>query len=259
MQVITLLNEKGGVGKTTLSVNLAAGMAIRGKRVLLIDTDAQANATNQLQLPEDGGLYQLLVKEAEWNSITASPKEVLWGTGLGMKGELMVVTSNLETRAIPLLVDDATILRERLNELAEHVDVVVIDTSPTPSLLHAMIYLCSDYMIYPTQAEILSMVGLAKSVSHMQRSKDMRKAFGLRETVLLGVQPTMYQAQTIAHQHGLEKIRAQFGALTWHPLSQRTIWREASFAQQTIFSYAPDDAAAKEMWAVIQLVEEGLA
>jgi chromosome partitioning protein len=258
MQTITLLNEKGGVGKTTLSVNIAAGLALRGKKVLLIDTDAQANATNQLQLPEDGGLYQLLVKEAEWNSIILSPKESVWG-GANPKGELMVATSNLETRAIPLLVDDATLLRERLNELEEHVDVVVIDTSPTPSLLHSMIYLCSDYMIYPTQAEILSMVGLAKSVSHMQRSKDMRKAFGLRETVLMGVQPTMYQAQTIAHQHGLEKIRAQFGTLTWKPLMQRTIWREASFAQQSIFSYAPEDAATKEMLSVIELVEDGLA
>jgi chromosome partitioning protein len=258
MKVVTLLNEKGGVGKTTLSVHLAAGLARRGKRVVLVDTDAQANATHQMKLEEDGTLYQLLVKEAKWSEVLRAPLEENW-SDKSPQGSLWMVTSNLETRAIPMLIDDATLLRERLLELEEHVDVVIIDTSPTPSLLHSMIYLASDYMVYPTQAEILSMVGLGKSVVHMQRSKDTRKAFGLEPTHLLGVQPTMFQPKTAAHQHGLGKIVEQFGDSTWIPLTQRTIWREAAFARQTIFSYAPGNPATKEIEAVVDRVEKGIA
>jgi chromosome partitioning protein len=258
MKTLTLLNEKGGVGKTTLSVHIAAGLARRGQRVLLIDTDAQANATHQMKLEEDGTLYQLLVKEAEWRNVLRAPIESNW-SDKSAEGTLWMVTSNLETRAIPMLIDDVTLLRERLLELEEHVDVVIIDTSPTPSLLHSMIYTASDYMIYPTQAEILSMVGLGKSVLHMQRSKETRKAFGLEPTHLLGVQPTMFQPKTAAHQQGLGKIREQFGASMWKPLAQRTIWREASFARQTIFSYASNNPATKEIEEVVDRVETGIA
>jgi chromosome partitioning protein len=258
MKTLTLLNEKGGVGKTTLSVHIAAGLARRGQRVVLIDTDAQANATHQLKLDEDGTLYQLLVKEAEWRNVLRTPSESNW-SDTTPEGTLWMVTSNLETRAIPMLIDDVTLLRERLLELEDHVDVIIIDTSPTPSLLHSMIYTASDYMIYPTQAEILSLVGLGKSLMHMQRSKDTRKAFGLEPTHLIGVQPTMFQPKTAAHQHGMTKILEQFGDATWKPLTQRTIWREAAFARKTIFSYAPSNAAVKEIEEVIDRVEKGIA
>lgn len=258
MKTITLLNEKGGVAKTTLSVHVAAGLATMGMRVLLIDTDAQANATTWLQLPESGGLYQLLVKEAEWRDVLKVPLREVWGSE-SAKGSLWCVPSNIETRAIPMVVDDVRILLERLEEIAAQVDVVVLDTSPTPSLLHAMIYLASDYMLYPTQAEMLSMVGLGKSISHMQRSKATRQAFGMEATKLIGVQPTMYTGNTLAHQHGLTRIAEQFGDLMWDPLPTRTIWREASFAQRTLFSYAPEDIATRECWQMIDRVRKGIA
>lgn len=257
MQVITLLNEKGGVGKTTLSVHIAAGMAIRGKRVLLIDTDAQGSATSQLDLPDTGGLYQLLVKDANWNQVLLEP--TAWAGAANPKGSLWVVSSNLETRAIPLLVDDVRLLSERIEELVEHVDVVIVDTSPTPSLLHSMIYVASDYMVYPTQCELMSMQGLAKSVAHMQRMKDTRRAFNLDPTRLLGVQPTMFEAHTLAHKHGMELIQKQFGGATWRPIADRTVWKQASFQQQTIFAYAPESEAALEMWEVVDNIEEGIA
>lgn len=258
MQVLTLLNEKGGVGKTTLATHIAAGLAIRGKRVLLIDSDAQGSATSQLDLPDDmSGLYQLLVKEAEWNQVLLEPQA--WAGATAVKGRLLVLPSNAETRAIPLLVDDVRLLSERLTELDDHIDIVVVDTSPTPSLLHSMIYVASDYMVYPTQCELLSLRGLAKSVVHMQRMKDTRKAFNLKPTHLLGIQPTMFEAHTLAHKHGMELIQKQFGGVTWRPIADRTIWKQASFQQQTIFAYAAESEAASEMWEVVDNIEKGIA
>lgn len=257
MKVITLLNEKGGVGKTTLSINIAAGLALRGKRVLVIDADPQASATTQLGLEETGGLYQLMYNEAEWNKVLIEPKD--WNGATPAKGSFWLLPSNVETRAIPLVVDDVQVLRERLTELDDYVDIVIIDTSPTPSLLHAMIYLASDYMVYPTQCEILSMKGLAKSVAHMQRSKSTRQLFGMEATRLLGVQPTMFEGMTLVHKHGLSLIQQQFGTATWQPISDRTIWKQASFQQKTMFAYAPESEAALEMWRVVDHVEAGIA
>ena len=258
MKVITLLNEKGGVGKTTLSTHIAAGLAIQGKRVLLIDTDAQANAGTSLGIPETGGLYQLIVKDAEWRDVLAVPSREKWG-GENSSGSLWVVPSNIETRAIPMLVSDVSILRDRLEEIAVQVDVCVIDTSPTPSMFHSMIYVASDYMIYPTQAEILSMYGVAKSVSHLTQIKNTRPMLGMPSTKLIGIQPMMYAANTLAHQHGLNLIREQFKALVWDPIPARTIWREASFSQKTLFAYAPDSPATQETWALIERVNRGIA
>lgn len=258
MKVITLLNEKGGVGKTTLSTHIAAGLAIQGKRVLLIDTDAQANSTTSLRVPESAGLYRLLVQDAEWREVLVVPERAAW-TAQEPKGSLWLLPSNIETRAIPMVVDDVRILIERLDEISAQLDYVVIDTSPTPSLLHSMIYLASDYMVYPTQSEILSMYGLAKSVSHMKRSKETRKVFGLSETCLIGVQPMMFQGNTLAHQHGLQMIQEQFKQLVWEPIPARTIYREASFAQQTLFAYAPGNPATNELWGMVERVKRGIA
>lgn len=255
MKTITLLNEKGGVGKTTLSITVAAGLARRGYRVLLVDADAQANGTSGLGCNESGGLYQLLVHEAEWRDVLQVPSRERWaGDSASVDGSLWVLSSNLETRVISMMVDDVTIMRERLDELDGNVDFVVIDTSPTPSLLHAMIYLATDYMIYPTQCELMSLQGLAKSVAHMQRAQASRKAFGLAPTKILGVQTTMYQGITAAHQHGLEMVREKFGALAWAPLAQRTVWREAAYSQQSIFAYEPAGIAAAEADELIERV-----
>lgn len=258
MDILTLLNEKGGVGKTTLATHIAAGLAIRGYKVLLIDSDAQGSATSQLNLPDDmSGLYQLLVKDAEWNTVLLEPKK--WSGAADAKGRLLVLPGNGETRVIPMLVDDVRLLSERLTELDEHIDIVIVDTSPTPSLLHSMIYVASDYMVYPTQCELLSLRGLAKSVAHMQRMRDTRKAFNLAPTRLLGVQPTMFEAHTLAHKHGMELIQQQFGGATWRPIADRTIWKQASFQQQTIFAYAAESEAALEMWEVVDNIERGIA
>lgn len=250
MQVVTLLNEKGGVGKTTLSVHIAAGLAMKGKRVLVIDADAQANATSQLRVPESNGLYSLLVQDGEWN-------EVLWKSP-EVEGELLVVPSNLETRVIPMLVDDAALLRERLSELDGFVDVVVIDTSPTPSMLHSMIYMATDYMVYPTQCELLSMEGLAKSIQHMNKLNNNRRALGLPDAELLGIQPTMYDVRTNAHDYGLGLIVGEFKRKTFPALPVRTVWRDAAFAKRTLFHYAPEHQATIEAWSMVERVQKGM-
>lgn len=257
MKVITLLNEKGGVGKTTASTTIAAGLAMKGARVVLIDGDAQANSTSQLRVTEEGGLYKLLVHEAEWGDVLRRAPVEAWG--VDPRGELLVLPSNLETRVIPMLVDDATLLRERIEELNGWADFVVIDTSPTPSMLHSMIYVATTFVMYPTQCEMLALEGLAKSIDHMDKLNNNRRMIGLDDAVLLGIQPMMYDVRTNAHDYGLSLVLSEFKRKAFPAMPMRTVWRDAGFAKRTMFAHAPDNIAAVEAWAMVERVEKGMA
>ena len=206
MKVITLTNEKGGVGKTTLALHIAAGLALMNKRVLLLDSDPQGHCANQLKVKEFGGLYRLLVQDEEWRNVLRMPDQDRWG-GVGGRSpgcELYVLPSNIETRGIPLMISDPLVLRERLAELNNAIDVVVIDTSPTPSLLQTVVYCATDNIIMPTQCERLSLDGLQKSTLHISHQNKAREGHGIAEPVeLMGVVPTMV-TNTAAHAHGIE-------------------------------------------------------
>jgi chromosome partitioning protein len=259
MKTITLLNEKGGVGKTSLATHIAAGLAIRGMRVVLVDADAQANSTTQMQLAEAPGLHDLLVREAEWKDVLMTANPDVWAGEAGAKGQLFVLPSDIETRVIPMLVDDAMLMRERLDDLRDWADVTVIDTSPTPSMLHAMLYVASDYMIYPTKCELLSLEGLNKSQRHMAGLNKHRAAFGLPEAELMGIQPTLYDLRTNAHDYGLGLLRENFHRKAWNALPVRTIWRDCGWARKTLFAYAlPSHEVLKEVWAMVDRVQAGM-
>lgn len=262
MKIITLLNEKGGVGKTTLAVHIAAGLAIQGRQVLLIDADAQANATYLMRLPrKNAGLFGLLVDEDEFGDILYRPEQAAWASKKEtIAGDLMVLPGNVKTRLIPMAIDaQDDLLRERLEELEETVDVVVIDTPPTPSMLHKFLYAATDYMIYPVECQALAVDGLAKSWKRMEAINTHRARIGVPAMKLLGVQPTKYHMQTKSHGHGLEIISEAFKNETWSALSLRTIWQDREWARQTLFGYAPDHEATEQAWSMIARVDEGIS
>lgn len=264
MNIVTLLNEKGGVGKTTISRHIAAGLAMGGQRVVVIDADAQANCTSQFQVPESGGLYELLVHDAEWNAVTHAVDPAVFAGSEQCAGELYILPSNVETRVIPMLIDDTLRLHERIQELDGWADVVVIDTSPTPSLLHGMIYIATDWMVYPTMCELLSLEGLRKSVMRLEALNKNKRAHGLPEAQLMGIQPTMYDVRTNAHDYGLSLLVENFKRKAWPAIPTRTIWRDAAFAQKTVFAYDTKDHKAKteveqQVWALVQRVQKGMS
>lgn len=254
MKVITLVNEKGGVGKTTLAVHLAAGLAIRGEKVLLIDTDAQAHSTFHLGQRERGGLFNLLVDGSGWERETVQiPDEVYAGT-YKTEGALYLVPSNVKTRLIPMATDDMESLHERLAEVQDVVDTVVIDTSPTPSLLHSMIYVASNYILYPSQPEAFAADGMMKSMGRIPKINQYRVNLGMDKCSILGVQMVMVENNTNAHQYVLGQAKETFGAYIWDVIPKRTRYREAQMMKQTLFAYAPADPATDDMWGMIDRV-----
>lgn len=252
MQVITIGNEKGGVGKTTTSREVATGLANRGYRVLAVDTDSQAHLTQSLGFapPKMGHLYDLLAREAEWKDVVkAVPKELHGGSG-----RLYIVPGNIETRAIPLSITDEYLFDTRLRQLDGNIDVVVIDTAPTPTLFQASILIATDALIYVTIAEYLAVDGIAKMQKHVENANTRRVRMSMNEIWTMAVVTTQYRAQTLEHSEIYAMLQQKFGDLALTPIPDAIVWAESAREQKPLYLYAPKTDAAQRSIELINQI-----
>lgn len=260
MKVITLLNEKGGVGKTTLATHIAAGLALHGYQVVLIDADPQGNATSALGMAKAPALHDLIVRNARWQDTIRiihpdvySPPDDFSN---GKNGKLFAVPSDVETRNIANTISDGLQFKKRIIQLESIVDFVIIDTSPTPSLLHSSILMASDYLMLPTECEMYSFEGLAESILHNQQAQETAKALGIPAVQVLGIIPTMFRPKTVTHTTALEALKERYGEMVWQPITNRIIWAEAALNKQLIYGFAPESKAAQEAHQLIKRIVE---
>lgn len=252
MQIVTVGNEKGGVGKTTISRELAAGLANRGYRVLAVDTDSQAHLTQSLGFlpPKEGHLYDLLAREADWKDVVkAVPKELHGGSG-----RLYLVPSNIETRTIPLSIQDEYLFDTRLRQLDGNIDVVVIDTAPTPTLFQASILIATDALVYVTIAEYLAVDGIGKMQKHVANANLRRERMGMNTIQPLAVVTTQYRAQTLEHSEIYAMLHQQFGDLALTPIPDAIVWAESAREKKPLYLYAPKTDAAQRSIAMINQI-----
>jgi chromosome partitioning protein len=261
MKVITFLNEKGGVGKTTVAGMVAAGLAIRGQRVLMLDTDPQGHLTLSFGIKKQHSLYDLLVRDADFSDpgiVHRVPEANYAPPDDPNQGALFIVPGNRETRLVAQAMDSEPFaFRNRLMELADDgtIDVVVIDTSPTPSSFHAMIYLATHHIVYPTEVAYLSFDGLVQSIQSTTGYRETKHKRGLEDLTLAGIVPTKYRANTLEHSEKLEALKARYGELVWPPLPLTILWEEAMSRKVSIFRYAYDQPVARAAWRIVDLVE----
>jgi len=253
MRTITLLNEKGGVGKTTLAIHIAAGLAVHGYRVVLVDADPQANATIGFGLEPHPGLYELLVRKSSFRDVlkVVSPEIYEHPNVSTSKGLLAVVPSNIETRNIANSIADALTFRRRFEEVKNSADFVIIDTSPTPSLLHGSIFLATDAIIYPTTLEYFSFTGLVNSLAHMDTFRKEKQSMNLGDIVPIGIVPMLFRRQTVGHNENLAALKERYGDLVWDPIIQRIVWSDATLAYRPVWSIEPGGRADQEAWRFI--------
>lgn len=254
MQIITIGNEKGGVGKTTISRELACGLANRGLRVLAVDTDSQAHLTQSLGItpPKTGHLYDLLVRELEWKDVVKAIARELHGGD----GRLFVVPSNIETRSIPLNITDEYLFDTRLRQLDGAIDVVVIDTAPTPTLFQASVLIATDALIYVTIAEYLAVDGISKLQSHVRNANARRERSGMNQIRNLAVVTTQYRSQTLEHSEIYAQLQLKFGDLALQPIADAIVWAESAREGKPLYQYAPKTDAAARSQAMIDAVME---
>jgi chromosome partitioning protein len=198
-----VLNNKGGTGKTTTAVNIAASMAIQGKKVLLIDLDPQGNATTGLGFEKatlTSTIYNVLAQ-------TRSAQQVLQETGIQ---NLHLLPSNLDLAGAEVELSSTPgreyILREGLAPVKDRYDTVIIDCPPNIGLLTLNALVTSDMILIPVQCEFYPMEGLPTLLKVMDLVKSrLKAAFDYR--ILL----TMYDKRTALSRRVLEQVKNNFG------------------------------------------------
>jgi chromosome partitioning protein len=262
MEVVTVTNRKGGVGKSTVSAHLAAGLATKGKRVALVDTDSQGHAALALNLPQSNGLYDLIVDHATLESVIIPvPVDHYSPPDIPAKGALYLLPSHERTFRIPFLVDDPFIFGDRLKELTDAyaLDFIIVDTNPTLSMFDGSIYLATDAFLYVTEVEKLAFDGVVTAMEHMKRFGRKRLEWRGDESRILGIVPNKVRAGTRNHRHNIARLADAFPGLVWSLVSLNTIWAEATNVEQLVYTYAPTSQPAADAWRLVDRVEKELA
>lgn len=253
MKVIALSQEKGGVGKTTLSTYLAVYLAIQGHRVLFLDTEQQKNAASAFGFAPEPGFYDLMERGAKWESVLRHVPAAVVGAA---EHQLWTVLGNAETRYLNSNDEIQTRITERLLEVDSLFDVCVVDSSPTLSDLHKGIFIASHHILIPTDLEPFSIYdGLPDTNIHTANIRKLAKAAGLETSKVLGIIPNRYRSGTLLHSKFLELLKESYGELVWDAIPLATAIPESQNRQEFIFAAQPSLRITQALTAFGQRVE----
>lgn len=234
---VAILNQKGGTGKTTTAVNLAAGIADRGFDVLLVDVDAQGNVGTSLGIRGERTLYHLLVDEG------TVPDDVI----VPVRGHLDVITADAtlalaEVHLARIEGGRDRVLAERLAPLRAKYQYVVLDCGPSLSLLNQNALSFADEVLIPVSCDYLALVGVQQVLRTL---RDIDKHLGHNVRVS-GVVPTFFDARTRLAREAFDTLSGHFKERLYEPIRRSTRLAEAPSHRQTIFEYAPDSSGADD-------------
>lgn len=238
MKVIALTAEKGGVGKTTLSTYLAVYLAIKGFRVLFLDTEQQMNAAAAFGFEATPDFYDLIQRGKPWQEVIRRVPAQIVGSA---EAKLYTILGNEETRHLNNHPTIRTRILERLAEVSELFDYCVIDSSPTLGELHKGIYLASHHILIPTDLEPFAVYnGIPATQAHTANIRKIAVEAGFDTGKILGIVPNRYRAATTLHTQFLAVLKEAYGALVWDGIPLATAIPESQNRQEFLFAAQPE-------------------
>lgn len=239
-KVFTIANQKGGVGKTTTAVNLAAGLADLSINTLLIDLDPQANATSGLGFEKEEGrsIYAALMEEAD-------PREMIIETG---RKRLSLLPSEVDLAAAEIELSQKENYLGRLSEAIQPIidsdayQAIIIDCPPALGMLSMNSLASADYLLVALQCEYLALEGLGQILSVVDR---LHEANVNERLQIGGIIMTMFDVRTKLSREVVEEVRSNLPDQIFGTVIPRTVRiSEAPSFGQTIFEYDKDNPGA---------------
>jgi len=246
-KIIAIANQKGGVGKTTTSINLAASLGVLEKRVLLIDADPQANATSGLGIDVETveiGTYQILEH-------SNTPHEAIIKTS---SPNVDLIPAHIDLVAIEIeLVDKENreyMLKKALDAVKEEYDYIIIDCAPSLGLITLNALTASDSVVIPIQCEYFALEGLGKLLNTIKSIQKIHNP----ELDIEGLLLTMYDSRLRLSNQVHEEVQKHFNDMVFETVIQRNVkLSEAPSFGESIISY---DATSKGAVNYLHLAQE---
>jgi chromosome partitioning protein len=240
-KVLAVFNHKGGTGKTTTAVHVAAGLAARGAKVLLVDADGQGNVAAALGVEAERSLYHVLVMGLPFEQarVVARPN-------------LDVIVANETLAAAELYIagqrNRDRVMASRLARARETYDYVIVDCSPSLSLLNQNALVLADAVLCPVACDYLSLIGIrqvVRTVKHVNKILNHPVNFW-------GVLPTLFDSRARICNEALDTLKKNFRDVCLDPIHFAIKVKEAPSVGKTLFEYAPNTSAAGDYWRVIE-------
>lgn len=240
---IAVLLSKGGVGKTTTSVNLAAGLALEGQRVLLVDTDTQGQDAYMLGVKPKAGLTELVTKELK-------PKEAIFKA----RDNLWLLAGGKSLAGIKRMIDRKDFggemtLTEALAPLEAQFDYIIIDSSPGWDPLTVNVLFYAKEILIPVSLEVMSLQGLSEFIKSLSSIKKYRKEVGIKYIV-----PTFMDERIKNPGEILDKLKKIYPQHICDPVRYSVRLSEAPAYGMTIFEYAGGSPGSQDYKALVHRV-----
>ncbi len=227
--IITVANQKGGVGKTTTAVTLGHGLSREGRRVLVVDLDPQGHVAFALGMKKANGLYRLLVEEEPLHKVAEEARPNLDIIACDKTGEAVgrhVTTQNYREKIVKKALKGAAY------------DVIILDTPPSLGVLHVAALVASHWILIPTKLDAMAVDGvneILRSMAEVEQGEDDPHKFEG-----YSILPTFFDRTTKETTIQLRELVNAFGKIVWPPIPQDTKAREAAAYGKTLWEYSPD-------------------